>query len=188
MGDFTTKEKNELILSFKRNDETVLKDLYLKVYPKAKSYVLKNNGNEEQAKDVFQEAFIICWRNIKEDKFEPHENLEAYLITIVKNKWIDYLRSAKYKKTVSINGISLLSQKHESDAVQDESQNQRTSVLQALKQLNSNCQEILNMYYFERLSMKQISTHLGIGSASVRNKKYRCIEQLRSLTRRNQKE
>ena len=55
-------------------------------------------------------------------------------------------------------------------------------MLKAFKQLNENCRKILTLYYYERFSMKQISTRLGIGSASARNQKYRCMEQLRSLT------
>ncbi len=186
MGDFTTKRNNELIKSFKRNDETVLKNLYLKVYPKVKLYILKNKGSEEQAKDIFQESFIACWKNIKDDKVGHHENIEAYLFTINKNKWIDYLRSANFKKTVSIDSINPLFE-DEVDVIYDEKEIQGKSMLQAFIQLNENCRKILNLYYYERFSMKEISVKLGIDSASARNKKYRCMEQLRSLTLKKQK-
>jgi len=187
MGNFTTKRNNELIISFKRNDEAVLKNIYLKVYPKVKLYILKNKGSEELAKDIYQEAFIACWKNIKDDKIEHHENMEAYLFTISKNKWIDYLRSANFKKTVSIDSINPLFD-DEADEIYDETETQGKCMLQAFRQLNENCRRILNLYYYERLSMKEISVKLGIDSASARNKKYRCMEQLRSFTLKLQKD
>lgn len=182
MGKYSaSKEYGDIIFGFKRNDEMVLKHFYLKVYPKVKLYVIKNKGNEEQAKDIFQESFIACWKNIKENKVASHENIEAYLFTISKNKWIDYLRSISFKKTVSIHGINKPLYEHETEMNHEESEILRKNMLEALLQLNENCRRILNLYYYERHSMKEISTKLGIDSASARNKKYRCMEQLRSL-------
>jgi RNA polymerase sigma factor (sigma-70 family) len=186
MGNSTSERYFEIIQGFRLNDENVLKRFYQKVYPKAKLFVLQNSGNEEQAKDIFQESFIACWRNIKDDKVEHHENIEAYLFKITKNKWIDHLRSAKFRNTVSINGLNEFAQNFESETDHDELESQRNMIQEALQQIDENCRTILNLYYFKRLSMKEISKHFGIDPASARNKKYRCMENLRSLTLKTQ--
>ena len=100
MGITKRPTDQELILGFRKNDTAVLEAVYTRVFPKTKVHILKNNGNEEQAKDIFQEAFIACWKNIKANKLSKNGNVEAYLYTIAKNKWTDYLRSSDYKKTV----------------------------------------------------------------------------------------
>ena len=62
--------------AIKANDEAALKNLYKDNYYKIEMYVLNNNGTSEDAKDIYQEAFIAVWRNIQLDKFYP-ENENA---------------------------------------------------------------------------------------------------------------
>lgn len=180
MGKSTTKNYNEIVSGFKRNDEKILKNLYQNVYPKVRSYILKNNGDKEQAKDIFQEAFIACWHNIKEDKFKKG-NVSGYLITIAKNKWTDYLRSGKFKKTVNMNSMIEFSENNDYDPGQNDLERKKSVISKALKELGVTCQKILSLYYFERMSMKQIALQFAIDDASARNKKYRCMQQLRSI-------
>src|SRR5688572_2269103 len=89
---------------FGMNDEKAIQQLYIESYPLAERHILANNGTREQAKDIFQEAFIAVWRNIKMERFTPrHDNaLKSYLLQVVKNKWIDHLRSAQHRKTVPL--------------------------------------------------------------------------------------
>lgn len=89
----------------KQNDAATLKELYTANFVKVKRYVLKNSGDEQQAKDVYQEAFVAMWRNIKDDKFtaENETAINGYLFQIAKHKWLDYVRSVRYKNTTFIN-------------------------------------------------------------------------------------
>ena len=183
MGDLQKKKQGKLILGFKKNDSKVMEIVYTTVFPKVRLYILKNNGNEARAKDVYQEAFIACWKNIKADKFSEEGNVEAYLYTVAKNKWTDYLRSSEYKKTV-VDENRLESLKLVDDSKIDESfeDANRNAMQKALKQLGDNCKTLLNLFYFERKSMDEISQKMNLASASARNQKYRCMEKLRKLS------
>jgi len=183
MGDTKTFSINDLVTGFKQNNPKTLKFVYKQTYPKVLSFVLKNSGNEAQAKDVFQEAFIACWNNLKDDKFSEDGNVEAYLYAIAKNKWTDYLRSAKYKKTVSVNKITYLAvAEDEDDTNEDLELKQRAILKDAFIKLGDNCKTLLKLFYFERKSMKDISNELKITPATARNNKYRCMEKLKSLS------
>jgi len=180
MGNTLKHIKNEAVIGFQENNEITLQSVYTSVYPKVKTYVLRNSGNETLAKDIFQEAFIACWRNIKADKLSKNGNVEAYLYTIAKNKWIDYLRSSVYKKT------KLTDQETELHIVEEETNDENEEankivLKKALETLNNSCKEVLELFYFERRSMDEISKKLNMTSASVRNQKYRCMNQLRNL-------
>ncbi|MFK7812261.1 MAG: RNA polymerase sigma factor, partial [Maribacter sp.] len=157
--------------------------VYTTVFPKVRLHILKNNGNEERAKDVYQEAFIACWKNIKADKFSEEGNVEAYLYTIAKNKWTDYLRSSEYKKTVvdenRLESLKLVDDSKIDESVEDANRN---AMQKALKQLGDNCKTLLDLFYFERKSMDEISQTMNLASASARNQKYRCMEKLRKLS------
>ncbi len=176
--------QEQLVLGFKKNDSKVLKAVYTSMYPKVNAYVLKNSGNHTIAKDIYQEAFIACWKNIKDEKFKKTgSSVEAYLYTIAKHKWTDHLRSATYKKTVLTNETShLTAVKDEVDIEEDEEAKKQFILKQALTKLGEQCKTLLKLFYFERKSMNDISEVLKMTSASARNQKYRCMEKLKALS------
>lgn len=181
-----TYEHTETVKAILQNENKAIEKLYIAIFPKVKIYILQNKGNEDQAKDIFQEAFLDLWRNIKDGKFSPgqDENIEAYLYTIAKNKWIDHLRSARYQKKTSLGELTeLIEASNEWDKVTEEaSYNEMASVArEAVNRLGKTCNRLLKLFYFERKSMKVISKQLKITTASARNKKYRCMQQLRKF-------
>ena len=183
MGN-THQKAGKTVNGFRKNDSETMQATYQEVYPKVRTHILKNNGNEDQAKDIFQEAFVACWRNIKDGKF-LEGNVSGYLFTIAKNKWTDFLRSSDYKKTINTDSQSFLTVVQDDpipkEDILEEEQN-RSAMQTALSQLGENCRSLLKMFYFERRSMEEISKEMGMATSSARNQKYRCMEKLRSLS------
>jgi len=168
------------------NDEKALKALYIDNYKKIETLVLKNSGTAEHAKDIFQEAFIAVWKNVKSNKFLPESNnaINGYLYTIAKNKWMDYLRSPAHKKRVSYQPMhepsaGLYVAEEGSEAKDREERH--TVAMKAFEELGEACKSLLTKFYFEKKSMKEIAIELQLDSASTRNKKYRCMKALREL-------
>lgn len=179
--------QEELVAGVKDNDQKVLQCLYGLVFPKVSSFVLKNNGDEAQAKDIFQEAFVSTWKNIKGGRLNGDENvnLEGYLFRIAKNKWMDHLRSSNYKKTISANSTLRQTSFQEEDTTESDEREElkkKNALMAALNRLGNECKTVLQLFYFERKSMDTISKELNITSSSARNKKYRCMEKLRTLS------
>ncbi|MEZ4859062.1 MAG: sigma-70 family RNA polymerase sigma factor [Flavobacteriaceae bacterium] len=175
----------ELVSAIHSNNELVLKQLYQNNYKKVETYILKNNGTMPQAKDIYQEAFIAVWQNIKEGKFTPHNEsaLQGYLYQIAKNKWTDELRSSRFKKTSSIESFHQFSENEEESTSPFSEEKEQNSALveQAFRSMGTECKELLSKFYFEKKSMRDIAAFFGIEEASARNKKYRCIQQLKEL-------
>ncbi len=162
------------------SDELELQRLYVSGYPAAERYVLKNNGTSDHAKDIFQEAFIATWRNIKLGKFIPeHENaFAAYLLRVVRNKWIDHLRSAQHKKSVALHEM-IIDQKEEELPLPDQDE-KLDRIRERFEQLGDTCRQLLTRFYYKKESLKTISEWFGWTEATARNNKYRCIERLRA--------
>lgn len=181
-------KQNQLIESIKRNDDSVLKDLYKKHYHKVEIFIVQNNGTPSQAKDIYQEAFLALWKNIHQDKFSPQNNtaIGGYLYQIAKNKWIDYLRSPSYKKNHRFEKFSSTlyeSTPHEDELMEHHAQNQEqlTQTMNGFNKLGGDCRELLTDFYFSKMTFRAIADKIGITEASARNKKYRCLERLRKL-------
>jgi DNA-directed RNA polymerase specialized sigma24 family protein len=66
----------EILEGIKNNDPDILQGVYQDQYPKVEKYVISNNGTSQEAKDIFQEAFVALWKNIKNDRF----NLKTVLL------------------------------------------------------------------------------------------------------------
>lgn len=170
--------------AIKANDEQALKHLYKSGYSKVEKYVLNNRGSAEQAKDIYQEAFIAVWRNIQLDHFVPRSEtaLYGYLHQVAKNKWIDYLRSAYHKNTLGVNDLL-----HDYEAVQElpEEQLEYVKDIKAgFRQLADNCKEVLSRFYYRNENLKTIAEAMDWTEATARNNKYRCLERLREMVKK----
>lgn len=178
--------KLQVVVAIKENDSLTLKSIYTQNYPKIEALVLKNSGTKEHAKDIYQEAFLAVWQNIKQDKFIPknESSINGYLFTIAKNKWMDVLRSQGYKKTIVASQLQYFEVKDEEnngiddDILKDE---RLQDVMLAFKNLGEACKSLLSKFYFEKKSMNLIAQELALDSASTRNKKYRCMQKLKAI-------
>lgn len=181
-----TDSQIALVNAFKTNNSVVLKSLYTSNYHKIESLVLKNNGTKEHAKDIYQESFIAVWQNVKEDRFIPQNEsaLHGYLYTISKNKWMDFLRSKHYKKTVVASKITHFEISDDESIQKDDDilkENRLNDIMAAFKNMKAPCKQLLTTFYFEKKSLRDIAEALQIEENTARNKKYRCMERLREM-------
>src|SRR5690606_27129523 len=162
-----TYSQSQLINAIKTNNPSTLKLLYVSNYPKIELLVLSNNGTKEDAKDVYQEAFIVVWNHIKNNTFIPLNEtaVQGYLYTISKNKWTDVLKSSRFKKTALIKDEkSLITQ---SDMIHDSHQDdffdeKLNLIMEAFKNMGAPCKHLLTDFYYNKKSLKAIAIELNI--------------------------
>ncbi len=174
---FETFTQGQLTEAICQNDGKVLKWIYQKNFPKVQQLVLANSGNAEQAKDIYQDAFLAFWTNIKTGKFSPENEsaLSGYLYQISKNKWLDTLRSQDHKRTVYRESFA--------EQVEEEPEDKESSLVRiegAFSKLGENCRELLTRFYYQKESIASLAKYFGWTEATAKNSKYRCMEKLRS--------
>ncbi|WGF93151.1 RNA polymerase sigma factor [Aequorivita marisscotiae] len=184
MEDTLTQGKFKLLDAFLNNEEATIREFYIAEYPKTKYYILKNGGTIDNAKDVFQEAYFVCWKKLSSRKFQPknEKEIEAYLFTIARNKWIDQTRTVAKRKTTSINDKMYQLAADDTPASElNKKDMQLTITLAAFENLGQGCKDLLTQFYFHKMSLRNIAENLNIEEASAKNKKYRCIQKLKEL-------
>ncbi len=178
-GQFT------LLEAFLSNKELALQKFYCEQYPKTKYYVLKNGGTVDNANDVFQDAYFSCWKKLSTGEFSPKNKteIEAYLFTIAKNKWIDQTRNLVKRKTTSINEKLYHLEADEAASAHEniEKEKKLNITLTAFENLGQGCKDLLTQFYFHKISLREIAESLNMEEASAKNKKYRCIQKLKEL-------
>ena len=182
-AQLTTLAIDDLLPAIKANDEKVLRQLYTANFPAVARYIEKNSGAADDAKDIYQEAFIAAWRNIQMDKFEAlnPSALSAYIFQIAKNKWIDHLRSARTKKTIRLDNVK--GNGDENNVAMSENGDYIDMVKHQMKLLGTKCFDLLTRFYYHKQSLREIAQHFNWTEPSAKNNKYRCLGELRTLVK-----
>jgi DNA-directed RNA polymerase specialized sigma24 family protein len=63
----------ELLQGLAISDDKSLETIYLDNFPVVAKMILQNNGSEDDAKDIFQEAMIVLYEKVQEgnSSFRP---------------------------------------------------------------------------------------------------------------------
>jgi RNA polymerase sigma factor (sigma-70 family) len=161
---------SEIIERIKRGDEQALDFLYRKNYRMMIKMIIKNNGSEEEAKDVYQEALIVLWQKILTEDFTLTSKISTYLYSICQNLWRKELeRKSKHTNEESNKGEIL-----------DIDKKERIEIInKCISDLGETCKKILTYYYFDKLSMNDIAEKMGFANSdTAKTKKYKCKKEL----------
>jgi RNA polymerase sigma factor (sigma-70 family) len=167
---------------FTGNEDRWLDKTYRHNFKVVRNFIVKNNGTEAEAKDIFQDAMMITWMNMKEGKFEMKNEfaLGAYIYKIAKYKWIDKLKSKERKSVFRSHQIEFESVES-NDVDYHETEANLQYLMSLYGQLNAKCKEVLNKFYFDKKKLEEIASELNYDTGSIRTIKYRCMQKLREM-------
>ena len=169
----------ELLDGIKNKNNTVLRLVYTEYFPMIRSFILQNSGNEEDAKDVFQEAIIAIFKKSTEFDFEITSSFKTFLYSICRQLWLKQLRNRK----IHLNNIVEITEKIEMDNEADEALEdslEKRLFRKHFNQLNKECQKLLRLS-MQKVQAKDIARLMGYSEQFVRNRKYRCKGMLAKL-------
>lgn len=167
---------NIIIDGIRKQDKDILKAIYYNYFPTIKRFVMDNSGDEQDAKDVFQEGLIIIYRKTKEENFNITSKFKTYIYAICRFIWIKELSVTKENSEKMSN---YLDYENIPDINLDEYKKQRQYELyqKHFKRLGKNCQKILKLF-FKNVPLKEIARKEGTSQEFIRKKKFKCKEQL----------
>ncbi len=70
--------EEDIIKGILANDRNITAHFYKQLMPEVTRYVQKNSGTAEDAKDLFNDAFIEFFHNIKSGKYTAQNKLKGY--------------------------------------------------------------------------------------------------------------
>ncbi len=140
-------------------------------------FVTHNQGNREEAQDVFQDAMIVIYNRIRSGELELSCKFGTFLYAICKNIWIQerkkhLLHVEKLKNYPQVvhdpgPGDDPLLQKHLT-----------TLFDKHFNDLSRDCQKILTMY-FNNFTLEEIRTAMDYNELHhAADRKYRCKKSL----------
>jgi|GEM_PF-2115193 len=172
-----------------QGDKKEISDLYNVLLPKLKSWIIANNGQAGDARDVIHEGLTSLLIAGHKKPTKAPNNIEAFVFTVCKYKWIDTL---KQRKTIDRVTFESDIRDIEEGSAQDkyiemESDAIKHKVLErAFAKLSDLCQQLLNLVK-EGMKAKEIAQHLSMkGQSTVNRRKFACMESWRKYMKEDQ--
>jgi DNA-directed RNA polymerase specialized sigma24 family protein len=171
MQKFTNDELFQGILE---NKKDVLDYLYKEVYRQVRWLVIHNHGNEQDAKDVFQDAVVIISCKLKKEKLVLNCSLATYIYAICRLIWLKELNRRQRIEELNETGIFYFQFEGESEL----ELLKKEIYLKHFSELSIDCQKILHLH-LNYATISEITQELGYrDNQYTMEKKYMCKQRL----------
>jgi len=132
-------------------------------------YALNLTGDTEAAWDITQESWLGIIKGLR--KLHDPAKFKAWAYRIVTNKVNDWIRKNRKVSKVGLKEIQGRQHKDEQDA----------GVKELLEKLDMKKRVVLNLRYFEQLSIPEIGIALKIPKGTVKSRLFSARKELKEL-------
>lgn len=180
----------ELIRAAQQGDRVAFEELVRQYDQPVLRLALHLTGSEQEAKDIYQEAFLKVYRNLGSFRFEC--SFYTWVYRIVSNLCMDHLRRKQVRKEdpgVRMNAegeeVDLLEQvpddragaSPEHDLMRRE---MGRRIAQALTKLSPRERMVFEMKHYQGLKLRTIGEALNTTEETAKNTLFRATQKLRS--------
>lgn len=163
------------------NDKAAIETVYKENYGLIQHFVVSNNGSEEDARDIFQEAMMVLYEKAKNPEFVLTCQIKTYLYSVCRRLWLKRLQQSRrleshvesFEKVVPV----------EDDLEVHDKLNQQYQVMRtAMGKIGEPCKSLIEAFYVHRKNMHEIAGYFGYTNAdNAKNQKYKCLVRLKKL-------
>ncbi len=157
--------------------------VYQTLGPKIIGYVMNNSGTKEDGKELFQNAYVKAFQNLKDGKYREKGKFEQWFNQIAKNIWLEELRQRRRSATQNIDDVPSISDRNPDDLAQSLLKNQNLDALhRALTRLGEPCRSMLYRFHGEEsVSSQELAEEMGKNDGAIRAQLRRCRQELAKL-------
>lgn len=176
-----SQSDHETFLGLKSKDSEAYEILYKFYYPSVKNFILKNNGNEDDAKDIFQETIIVLLEKVPKDDFNLTSSLKTFIFAISSNLWLKRLRDTNKMVKAEIGVYEKYLVDYE-DAEQEIHQANSNKVVGVFKIITNKCITLLKAIFYDEKNIDTVTKEFGYTTKhNAQNQKFKCLEQARKV-------
>lgn len=153
-------------------DSEMLRQFYRRYASEIYLYLYSLCKSRELAEDLMQEVFLKALLSLS----DGHTNIRAWLYKVARNTCLNELRK-RNRETELDEELPALDETALGEMIRSE---EKQLLYQAMMKLPGRQREILELFYFADMSVKEIAAVLGLTAENVRVLPYRAKKQLRS--------
>lgn len=168
----------------KKGDQVAFTFLLDRYWNEVYGFMLKRTQNETDAEDITIDTFSKAFDRIT--SYNPDYGFNTWLIAIAKNVHIDMLRKKKSSLFIEITDeedqqayrVADSSPSAEDQLIKEQN---LSSLLNCIKQLKPQYQEVIQLRYFQEMSYQEIANQLGEPLNNVKVKLLRAKKLLAEI-------
>jgi RNA polymerase sigma-70 factor, ECF subfamily len=175
------KDDKEIVERLRQRDANAMAELYDKYAGLLYSVILRSVANQATAEDLVQETFLRIWNRIHTFDVE-RGRLEGWIVTIARNRAIDYLRSLRHKPSESSTTFEDLERASlfVTSELETDRLLKRKAVGAALERLNEEQREVLELTHFQGLTQTEIAQRMQKPLGTVKSLVRSALKLLRA--------
>ena len=160
-----------------KDKERFFLEIYDKYLDKIFRFVFLKTNHKETAQDITSEVFFKAWKYIKTGKEIRHPS--GFLYRTAKNLVANFYSKKRFENVLPLEGkeTKLIFRAEEKIFLEDE----LYKVVQALKKINPEYQDLIILRYIEELEIKEIAQILNKSESAVRMQLSRALKALRGV-------
>ncbi len=171
----------EVLYGILNNERLILEHLYKGYFPMILQLIINNNGNEDDAKDVYQEAIIVLYEKVKAGNFELNSKLKTFIYSVCRRLWLKKL-TQRSRFTGNLNDYEDHFTVDLDIEVHEEKEIQLNKMEGTLNELGEPCKTIIEDFYINHMGMQEICEKFGYTNAdNAKTQKYKCLQRLKKL-------
>jgi len=162
-----------------------MKELYLVHKEEFIIWMAKHfETSEDQGREFYQEAYLSFIENVISGKLVSlTSSIKTYLFSIGKYKFLDHKRRQERERQGDSTMANMVV-----EPIQDNDMTDSMGLRKALAQLGEPCSKMLQLFYFKKESIKEITEKLGYkNTQTAKNQKYKCLNRLREIMKKGNK-
>jgi len=172
---------SEVVFGILNNSENIISRLYIAYFPMVLQLIINNNGTEDDAKDIYQEAIIVLYNKVKRGDFELSSKLKTFIYSVCRRLWLKRLTQMN-RYGGDIRDFQEYSPVDEEVETHNERDMQFSKMESALSLLGEPCKTIIEDFYINNRSMQEICESFGYTNAdNAKTQKYKCLQRLKKL-------
>ncbi len=152
--------------------------LYDRYYKSIFVFVYRRTGDEELTADLTSHVFLKAMVNIKKYQYKGVP-FSAWLFRIAFNEINMYFRKNKSDRVVSLDKSNVLN--IISEAKEEENTEALQKMMLALKKLEQDDLQLIELRFFEKRSFAEVGAIIGITETNAKVKVYRILDKLKKL-------
>lgn len=172
-------EDQRFVIGLMNNDTVLINEIYKRCAQKVKSWITFNNGSDDDAADIFQEALMDIYRQAKYKSLVLTCPFEPYLLLVCKRKWLNQIKKkAILPVTNSEEDLLHIGEDTFAQADDLEKQARQSAVFySAFEKLGERCKEIIS-WSMKGEAQEKVAETLGVTYGYLRKKKSECMAAL----------
>ena len=171
-------EEQRLVERLQKGEKSAAREFYALYADSLAGVCSRYIADEEDLKDVMQNALIHIFSHITDFKYHGAGSLEAWAARIVVNESLKFLRTKEQHESLKIDYEELNEADEDFPSI---SEIPPDAIQQMLSRLPIGYRTVLNLYVFEGKSHQEIARLLGIKKDSSASQLYRAKKLLAKM-------